>query len=137
MRNYVQIYMNCVTPRAVMGSGIHKITTDKSKWGLKKKNPSLDLPHCRQTLYCLSLQGRYAGKSTGVDFYVLLQGIFLTQGSNPCLLHYRWILYHWDNRKAHNWLYLKLIGNIFALLSPLEIVLKNHIQWCILSSTFC
>ena len=38
------------------------------------------------------------GKSTGVDFYFLLQGIFLTQGSNPHLLgllRCRWILYHW------------------------------------------
>ena len=27
------------------------------------------------------------GKNTGVDCHFLLQGIFLTQGSNPCLLH--------------------------------------------------
>ena len=34
------------------------------------------------------------GKSTGVGCQSLLQGIFLTQGSNPGLLHCRWILYH-------------------------------------------
>ena len=34
------------------------------------------------------------GKNTGVGCYVLLQGIFLTQGSNPGLPHCRWILYH-------------------------------------------
>ena len=33
------------------------------------------------------------GKNTGVGCHALLQGIFLTQGSNPGLLHCRWILY--------------------------------------------
>ena len=39
-------------------------------------------------------------KNTGVGCHALLQGIFLTQGSNPCLLcllHYRWILYPWSH----------------------------------------
>ena len=35
-----------------------------------------------------------AGKSTGVSSHSLLQGIFLTQGLNPELLHHRQILYH-------------------------------------------
>ena len=30
-----------------------------------------------------------------VGSHSLLQGIFLTQGSNLCLLHHRWILYLW------------------------------------------
>ena len=34
------------------------------------------------------------GKNTGVGCHSLLWGIFLTQGSNPGLLHCRWILYH-------------------------------------------
>ena len=34
------------------------------------------------------------GKNTGVDCHALLQGIFLTQGSNPCLLHCKQTLYH-------------------------------------------
>ena len=36
------------------------------------------------------------GKNTGVGCHALLQGIFPTQGLNPCLLrllHCRWILY--------------------------------------------
>ena len=33
------------------------------------------------------------GQNTGVGSLSLLQGIFLTQGSNPGLLHCRWILY--------------------------------------------
>ena len=34
------------------------------------------------------------GKSTGVGCHSLLQGLFLTQGSNPGLLHCGHILYH-------------------------------------------
>ena len=34
------------------------------------------------------------GKSTGVGCFFLLQSIFLTQGSNPGLLHCRQTLYH-------------------------------------------
>ena len=40
----------------------------------------------------------FPGKNTEVGCHFLLQGIFLTQGSNPSLLrllHGRWILYHW------------------------------------------
>ena len=33
------------------------------------------------------------GKNTGVGSHSLLQGIFPTQGSNPGLLHCKWILY--------------------------------------------
>ena len=34
------------------------------------------------------------GKNTGVGCHAALQGIFLTQGLNPGLLHCRYILYH-------------------------------------------
>ena len=37
----------------------------------------------------------FPGKITGVGFHFLLQGIFLTQGSNSSLLLGRQILYHW------------------------------------------
>ena len=40
------------------------------------------------------------GGNTGVGCHFLLQGIFPTQGSNPHLLHCRWILYHWTTREA-------------------------------------
>ena len=33
-------------------------------------------------------------KNTEVGSLFLLQGIFPTQGSNPGLLHYKWILHH-------------------------------------------
>ena len=40
-----------------------------------------------------SVHGDSPGKNTGVSCQVLLQGIFLVQGSNPGLPHYRWILH--------------------------------------------
>ena len=36
--------------------------------------------------------GDSPGKNTGVGCHFLLQGIFPTQGSNPCVLHCRWTL---------------------------------------------
>ena len=36
----------------------------------------------------------FPGKNTGEGCHALLQGIFPTQGSNPGLRHYRWVLYH-------------------------------------------
>ena len=39
-----------------------------------------------------SVHGDSPGKNTRVSYHALLQGIFLTQGSNPGLPHCRWIL---------------------------------------------
>ena len=40
-----------------------------------------------------------AGKNTGVGCHSPLQRIFLTQGSNPGLLHCRQFLYHMSHRE--------------------------------------
>ena len=40
-----------------------------------------------------SVHGDSPGKNTGVGYHALFQGIFPTQGSNPGLLHCKWILY--------------------------------------------
>ena len=42
------------------------------------------------------------GKNTGMGCHSLLQGIFLTQGSNTCLLHSRQILYHLSYKGSSN-----------------------------------
>ena len=42
------------------------------------------------------------GRKTGVGCHSLLQGIFLTQGLNLCLLHCRQILYHLSHQKSPN-----------------------------------
>jgi len=41
------------------------------------------------------------GKNTGVGSLSLLQQIFPTQGSNPGLLHCKWILYHLSPQGSH------------------------------------
>ena len=46
-----------------------------------------------------SIHGDSPGKNTGVGCYTLLQGIFPTQGSNPGLLLFRWILYHLSHQE--------------------------------------
>ena len=42
----------------------------------------------------LSMGWDSPGNNTGVGYQALLQGIFLTQGLNLSLLHFRQILYH-------------------------------------------
>ena len=43
----------------------------------------------------------FPGKNTGVGCHVLLQGIFLTQEWNLCLLHWQMgVLYHWATREV-------------------------------------
>ena len=44
------------------------------------------------TLWTVLCQWGSPGRNTGVGYHALLQGIFLTQGLNPCLLH----LLHWQ-----------------------------------------
>ena len=40
------------------------------------------------------------GQNTGVGSLSLLQGIFPTQGLNPCLPHCRWILYQLSHKES-------------------------------------
>ena len=44
--------------------------------------------------------GDSPGKNIAVGRHSLLQEIFQTQGLNPCLLHFRQIIYHWATGKA-------------------------------------
>ena len=48
--------------------------------------------------YQASLSMDFSGNSTGVDCHFFLQGIFLTQRSNPGLLHCRLMLYRMSNQ---------------------------------------
>ena len=43
-----------------------------------------------------------SGKNTGMGYHFLLQGIFLTQGLNPGLLHSRQILYHLNHQSQES-----------------------------------
>ena len=85
---------------------------DKIKRSLPASNNMLLPPSCSSrvwhwTTYRLQPVGlprawHSLGKSTRVGGYVLFQGIFPTQGSNPGLLHGWQILYHWATKEALN-----------------------------------
>ena len=64
-------------------------------------------------LTCLQPHGPPRSSIHGISWvgcHFLLQGIFPTQGMNPCLLLGRWILYHWAIWEAH----VCLIGCIIS-----------------------
>ena len=50
-------------------------------------------------------------KNSGVGCYFLLQGIFLTQGLNLGLLHYRWTLYQLSHQDTTKYLYMNVHGS--------------------------
>ena len=91
-----------------------------------------------------SVHGDSPGKNTGVGCHALLQRIFLTQGSNPGLLHWRQILYHLSHQGSPI-IYKKLfekrnnIRNICSLcLSCISIRFwKDHVSvtWPCLSTS--
>ena len=66
--------------------------SEKWKWSCSVVSDS-SRPHGLQPTRLLC-PWDFPGKNTGVGSHSLLQEIFLTQGSNPGLLHCRQILYH-------------------------------------------
>ena len=52
------------------------------------------------TVACQALSMGFPRREYWRGLHFLLQGIFLTQGSNLCFLHCRWILYHWATWEA-------------------------------------
>ena len=73
-------------------------------------NPGIELKSL--TLQADSLPSELPGKpkNTEVDSLSLLQGIFLTQEFNQCLLHCRWILYQLRYQKSHHFQVVQFIG---------------------------
>ena len=78
-------------------------------------NNNSTMEYCAQLLICVSLfstlwtvcpdssvHGDSPGKNTGVGCHALLQGIFLSQGSNPGLPHCRWIIYQLSHQGSPN-----------------------------------
>ena len=75
----------------------------------------------------------FPGKNTGVGCYVLLQGIFPTQGSNPGLPLCRWILYYLSHQGSHIHRKQGEWGKeweLFFLLLPSENVTQSHLTLC-------
>ena len=52
------------------------------------------------SLFCL---WGFSGKNRTMGCHALLQGIFTTQGSNPGLLHCKWIFYHLSHQEVIPW----------------------------------
>ena len=85
----------------------------------------------------------FPGKNTGVGCHFLLQGIFLTQGSNLGLLHCRQILYHlshcsyfahhtllsWATRNVF-FVYMNSFLFVFLLLLLLLLSCFSHVRLC-------
>ena len=72
--------------------------------------------HMDCSLPSSSVLGDSAGKNTGVGCHALLQGIFLTQGSNAGLSRCRQILYqvsHQGNPRILEWVLYTLMQGIF------------------------
>ena len=80
-----------------------------------------------------SVHGIFQVKNTGVGCHFLLQGIFLTQGSNPCL----WHLLHWQA----NSLPLSHLGSPVVCIcqsqSPNSSHQPHHVQSLCLCLYFC
>ena len=71
-----------------------------------------------------------------VGCHFLLQGIFPTQELNPCLLHYRWILYHWAIQEAQ--VFIEPLHfeseSIWHLCSPVCVCVLSHL---VMSNSLC
>ena len=61
----------------------------------------------------------FSRQNSVVGCHSLLQGIFLTQGLNPCLLHYRGIFYYLSHC-SRKWSEVKVIQSCLTLSDPME-----------------
>ena len=57
---------------------------------------------------------------TGVGSLSLLQGIFPTQGLNPGLLNYRWILYQLSHKGSHKGIHNRVLWNFQSTLREIN-----------------
>ena len=65
-----------------------KFAVEIGSWNMESSMSDSLRPHGLQPTRLLC-PWNFLGNSTGVDCHFLLQGIFPTQGSNPCLLHWQ------------------------------------------------
>ena len=68
-----------------------------------------------------------SGQNTGESSLSLLQGLFLTQGSNPSLPHSRQILYQLSHKESVVWIILNLKINTIKLLSRTESLTEKEL----------
>ena len=74
----------------------------------------------------------FPGKNTGGGCHFLLQRIFLTQGSNSCLLRYRQILYCWATWEAPMYILYACIYFMYVYIfngaSQVALVVRTRLQ---------
>ena len=99
-----QTWVSCIAGRVFTTAppGKPMISTWKWKW-----SRSVESPLCNPMNYIVhGILQALAWVAIGVGSHSLFQGIFPTQGSNPGLLHCRWILYqlsHQGNLRILEW----------------------------------
>ena len=81
------------------------------------------------TVACqVPLSWNFPGKNNGLGCHFLLQGIFPTQGSNPCplhLLYWRRTLYHWATREG--WvLYVSKVNDLCSHRASCSLLFFSH-----------
>ena len=91
----------------------------------------------------------FSSKNTGVGCHFLLQGLFPIQGTNPCLLHCGWVLYHgatwegtadflyslWEGRHALLSNDCRRSNNYATQLNAALTPLKERFRWGLYSLT--
>ena len=70
----------------------------------------------------------FPGKSTGVGCHFLLQGFFLTQGSNLALLHYRQTLYRLSHEGSLYGIHINL-QNQFGFGKKMKADCSEWVSW--------
>ena len=91
-----------------IGTVILKSSTD---WRMRAKSLQLYLTLCDPMDCSPPGSSDFPGKNTGVDCHSLFQGIFLTQGLNPGLLHFRQILFCLSHQGSpHIYIYSLFFG---------------------------
>ena len=68
----------------------------------------------------------FPGKNTGVGCHFLLQGIFLTQGWNPYLLHCRQIYYSWASGEVQE---MYKVRNMKAITEAIWVEWEADLLW--------
>ena len=72
-----------------------------------------------------SVPGDSPGKNAGVCCHAFLQGMCPTQGSNPGLLHCRWILYYLSHQGTQN-----ILENVKRLIAGSYFISKSVQDFC-------
>ena len=80
-----------------------------------------------------TIQSNSPGQNTGVGSLSLPQGIFPTQGSNPGVLHCRWILYQLSHKGSPLWAQSLTIKSTYLLRQLWDwskMMFVKGLEWC-------